>query len=454
MELPKNITQIGEANRNCKIYVEDYVVSYMKQLNQLASNKDMAVALYGKRRMDKDVTYLFIYGACKLDFLQRETRHLSQAQQQEIEKLRRKYFAEYEFQGYRLLNGEMVEGFHICEQDICRYIAGYAQFYEKNDSMLAYMLEARPVEIEPESVNQEKYDVVRRRQEERRGEYYHGGALSRESDADEYARMEEIPVEKTAEYSRAREDVLTREQKAGSVAEQLSSKNQNKNMWKMRVSTAAVFGMLCLAGLSMIWDQQGGEDLQAAARQVISELTEQKLPDAEVVAQNDAQSDAQTSTLVAEEKLTAALQNENAVAEVSGAAVAQAAQEPVIVEQPAVSPSIESETEGVLENGVGLTESGDVVSQTVVESNTSTPIPTATPAPTATPTPPPVPSPTPTVTPVVAQATASYVIQPGDTLIGICLRQYGSDSNVETVCELNGIDNPDDIKIGQKILLP
>ena len=36
MELPKNITQVGETDRNCKIYVEDYVVSYMRQMNKFA----------------------------------------------------------------------------------------------------------------------------------------------------------------------------------------------------------------------------------------------------------------------------------------------------------------------------------------------------------------------------------------------------------------------------------
>lgn len=31
MELPKNITQIGEADKHCRIYVEDYVVSYINK---------------------------------------------------------------------------------------------------------------------------------------------------------------------------------------------------------------------------------------------------------------------------------------------------------------------------------------------------------------------------------------------------------------------------------------
>ena len=134
MELPKNITQIGEADKHCRVYVEDYVVSYIKQMNGMAQNKDIAIALYGRKTAEDGVAYLFAYGSAKLNFLQKPVRHLSQAQEQEIEKLRRKYFSEMTFLGYQILNGEMVEGFRICEQEICRYVAGYAQFYEKNDS--------------------------------------------------------------------------------------------------------------------------------------------------------------------------------------------------------------------------------------------------------------------------------------------------------------------------------
>ena len=63
-------------------------------------------------------------------------------------------------------------------------------------------------------------------------------------------------------------------------------------------------------------------------------------------------------------------------------------------------------------------------------------------------TPEPAPESTPTPAPV------SYTIQKGDTLIGICMSRYGSDERVAEICALNSIINPDDIKIGQKILLP
>ena len=89
MELPKNITQIGEADKHCRVYVEDYVVSYIKQMNEMAQNKDIAIALYGRRTTENGVAYLFAYGSAKLNFLQKPIRHLSQAQEQEIEKLRK-----------------------------------------------------------------------------------------------------------------------------------------------------------------------------------------------------------------------------------------------------------------------------------------------------------------------------------------------------------------------------
>ena len=173
MELPKNITQIGEADRTCKVYVEDYVVSYMKQLCRQTEKKGLAIALYGKYTKEQSLSYFFIYGACQVLSINKEVRHLSQAQNQEVERLRQHYFPEYVFLGYHIFDGEMGEGMHIQEQDTCRYIKGYACFYEKNDSMLAYMVDNNPQDHEPEQFGQEKYDRARAKQEERRSQYEH-----------------------------------------------------------------------------------------------------------------------------------------------------------------------------------------------------------------------------------------------------------------------------------------
>jgi nucleoid-associated protein YgaU len=47
-----------------------------------------------------------------------------------------------------------------------------------------------------------------------------------------------------------------------------------------------------------------------------------------------------------------------------------------------------------------------------------------------------------------------YIVQKGDTLRTICFKIYGSYENMEKICSLNDIDNPDNILYGQKLLLP
>ena len=73
----------------------------------------------------------------------------------------------------------------------------------------------------------------------------------------------------------------------------------------------------------------------------------------------------------------------------------------------------------------------------------------------ATPTPAPTPSPqlptTPTSTPLPPPALREYVVQPGDTLTAIAL-EFGV--TVSALAELNGIENPNVISVGQRLLVP
>lgn len=394
MELPKNVTQIGESDRSCKIYVEDYVMSYMKQMNRFAEDKEMAVALYGKRAMEQGISYLFVYGACKLDFLQREVRHLSQAHHQEIERLRRKYFSTCEFVGYLLLNGEMIEGIHIYENSCCHYVKGYACFYEKNDDMLAYMLDNRAEEAKPEYVAREKYEAVEQRMEEQK------------------------------QNCEPRKEART-----GSSAGEGSYKALEKRMHGMRFAAASMLVLLCM--ISIVTIQSEGVDgafftkLKRGLQGVEIGATEDENP-------VEAMSDDVINTLVAEEQLTEAILQEN-----------QMQQEAVAV------------------------QGGEVVNNTPAPTEVPTPEPTAVPTPTPTevPTPEPTEVPTPeptevpmsTATPIPVQSQEvvnTYTIREGDNLIGISIRFYGSDKYVKQICELNHISNPDNVQIGQKILLP
>lgn len=411
MELPKNITQIGEADKHCRVYVEDYVVSYIKQMNGMAQNKDIAIALYGRKTEEDGVTYLFAYGSAKLNFLQKPVRHLSQAQEQEIEKLRKKYFSEMSFLGYQILNGEMVEGFQICEQEICRYVAGYAQFYEKNDSMLAYMLENRGEEAEPEKVDQEKYEVVKKRQEERRQRQESG-----------YASRAAGHTENTSvEYRRA---AATRRKEPDNIIPM-----PTVGLRRMKMAATGVFVLLCVMALALMRQENTGESLGETARQAMSNLMEQKLPDA-------VEEQSQISTLVAEDKLEDALRQENAAA---GNTTGTAAE--TVMPEGTENASMDgtSADSNVAKNTTDVTEATE---QNTTQETTQDVTQTAESAVAETPT-----------VEAVSQPT-HYTIRRGDTLIGISLRNYGSNSKVPEICSLNGITDPDDIKIGQEILLP
>lgn len=390
MELPKNVTQIGESDRSCKIYVEDYVMSYMKQMNRLAEDKEMAVALYGRRTMEQGVSYLFVYGACKLDFLQREVRHLSQAHLQEIERLRRRYFNTCEFVGYLLLNGEMIEGIHIYEQGSCRYVKGYACFYEKNDDMLAYMLDNRAEEAKPEYVAREKYEAVQIRREEQKA-----------------ATLQQ------------------KEEENSTSSKETSHKALEKRMHGMRFAAASMFVLLCM--ISIVTIQSEGVD-GAFFSKIKRGLQKVGIGKIEEEQHIEAMGDDILNTLVAEEQLTEAILQENRM------------------QQDAVA-----------------VQGSEVLNPTPIPTEVPTPVPTEvpTPVPTEVPTPVPTevptPTPTPSPTPVPAQSQEvvnTYIIREGDNLIGISKRLYGSEDYVKQICELNHISNPDNIQIGQKILLP
>lgn len=430
MELPKNITQIGEVGRDCKIYVEDYVVSYMKQLNRAARDKDMAVALFGKRREENGIVYYFVYGACKLDFLQREVRHLSQAQRQEIERYRRKYFMELAFVGYRLLDGDMIEGFHICEQDICRYISGYAQFYEKNDAMLAYMLDVRE-EAAPEQVNQEKYEEVKKRQEERR--------IAAERPV-RSARMSEGPA-------RAHDRGQTRE------ASNVQRMPASVNLQKMRLTAVGVFALLCLLGIATFRDAEKNQGLQTVQSTGVDARTGSDAAGVPVVSDS-----VQKDMLVMEDKLEQALLQENSTAETKDAAGAETAAgtqassvETLPTEefrpdasQSAIQPETQSETQPESQTEELQTGASGQSPETVQESGGPQTTEKAEAAQSG----------EASVSEPVSSGAVAYVIQPGDTLIAISKRQYGTDIRVADICNLNKISNPDDIKEGQVIMLP
>ena len=355
MELPKNVTQMGENTGQCKIYVEDYVFSYIKQINQTAADKPKAVALYGVKKQEEEYTYLFLYGACVINSLEKENRHLSQAVIQEIEKQRKLHFFSYDFLAYCILQGDWPEGFFVYEQGICRLVNGYARFYEKNDSMLSFMVEKQEDSEPTEVIDESKYTMVRKRQEELR---------------EARMRQPQPPAQPSSQFHRMK--------------------------WAMTL----MFFALCALGIYSIKGEKTSEELQLAMGRFWEAVTEQQIPDMMETGGNQVVADFPANQ--------------------------QTAPTPVPTMEPYPTPTVQP---------------------------VATPEPT--PAPTLEPTPEPTPAPTEDPAPTQAPKTyESYTVKKGDTLLEISIREYGTKRRVSEICELNKIKNPDNIKVGQKILLP
>lgn len=387
MDLPKNIVQIGEIDKTCKVYIEDFCFSYLKQLNVQASSKHIAVALYGSSREEEGISYLFVYCACRVLFLEKDTKYLPQAALQDIEKQRKRYFAEYSFLGYHILDGEMMEGIHAFDHGTCRYVGGYARFYEKNEKMLQYMLSEKKGEAPSEEVSVEKYEAVRKRQEERKRQ------------VEAFQRQKE----------RRRETAVHR------------NPAPEKNAGMRFAGTAAVLA-LGVGGAFFAGNSGQLQGIFQAAKQTLANISERQLPEAVPVAANAVQVD----KIVAEDKLTQAILEENRSEETDSASL-QDGEEAMTRE----SEELPAQSE------VPREESGIIPSE-AASSEEDLPVSAAVEAPPS----------------QEARKPTKYTVKRGDTLLDICQTWYGDESRLEEICSMNHITDPNDIKAGQKILLP
>ena len=174
LELPKNIRQIGEPEENRKIYIEDYVVTYLKKIaKEAALNSRVAVLLGNSEWMD-GIPYLFIKSAVALKNLEDYGDGIPFTDEAwaEVYGAIKEYFAEQDVLGWFLsipgypmdldpglvkthinhfggvdkvlmvaepMDGE--EDFFAYENGRLARQRGYYIFYERNESMQRYMVE-------------------------------------------------------------------------------------------------------------------------------------------------------------------------------------------------------------------------------------------------------------------------------------------------------------------------
>ena len=176
LKLPKNIRQIGLPEEKKKIYVEDYVVTYMNQLAAESPNQQNAAILLGFYSKQKDVRLTFIHGAIGIPAAKVEDDAISFNSEvwEEIYNTMGKYFPKSEIVGWFLtrpgkalgVNEKITkihvdhfpgkektlflmdpldkeDAFFIYEGGKLTHQQGYYIYYERNEEMQNYMVEQR-----------------------------------------------------------------------------------------------------------------------------------------------------------------------------------------------------------------------------------------------------------------------------------------------------------------------
>lgn len=476
MELPKNIIQIGKPDKLHKIFVEDYVVSYIKQTNRKLQGNQAGLAFYGRKTVEENIRYYFLYGASAIAGLERRGQYLSELERESIEAVQQEHFAEYEFLAWCTLTGEMPDGFYLMEQGKGLRIDGYACFFEKNDCMLNFMVAEGNREREREKLQRDAQaasagaDSATDREERLRqqpgGQTMEWGRLTGKGNIDhrleERSRKLAEMRETQGTYRKSRVQPRQRAEKKTSAA------GNHVEGWKPMLVGAAV--LLCVLGIATLGDEERRRELQVIARQVMESLGEQKLPDQpeEMSGEAERQSedgDGESGSMfdisggnfadgarqgpedqedpVNQDTAQAAdSQGQNSqdadAIDQNGPGTDGQSGGSVIADNPntqntnqeqhsgdQVQESQGSQTGAGQEGQSGSQEQTDAGGEKGETQQTD------------------------------GQATTvTYVIQKGDTLLNICRKKYGTESKLREICELNGITNADDIKIGQIILLP
>ncbi len=451
MELPKNVVQIGKPDKVHKIYVEDYVVSYIKQLNRACDGRAVGLALYGKLCEEDECRYYFLYGAARIEGLEHRGPYLSQAEKEEITESGRKYFEEYEFLAWCTIKGEPLESLFVKVQGKGVEVEGYACFYEKNESMLNYMLLSgqKPTETlgsipgAREKTGEQESDQSVAKAERSVQENIENGVNQSfkgnstgirpargEWRAADFMRPSVRTTAKAVEPSKEVVKTTDAKLKKGKV-KNLSAKRTEY----MKMAAVAAFLVLCVIGITTLNEHGKLEDLQVAASHVIASMTEQKLPDAD-----EDNTISGGSALTTEETGTQSDVTESAV-QTDGTGQTEGEQAPTVSgqesnmgAQPDGSGGQES-GEGTEANGVPQTDT----SQEEYQAAHSQSVVVQPPEEQAEP---------------KEELPVSYTIVKGDTLISICMSRYGSLDKLKEICEMNHISNADNIQVGQTILLP
>lgn len=392
IRLPKNIRQVGAPQGNRRIYVEDYVMTYLNQLAKPGNTYARGAILLGEYKQSDNQGVLFISGAIEaqnIEFDPEETEFTNEVWSHIYEDVKR-YFPDLEVVGwflsrmgfsaqvndkitrmhlenfpgrdktlYMIDSLEEEDAWYLYDNNTLRKQNGYYIYYTRNDEMQNYMMTQRAHMVESET------DIAERDQ-----------------------------------------NLLEAYRKRLEQRQNVSKEKEQKSVGFFYVASS-LLTIACLAlGISAIGNYDRLKNLEVAFNRL------------EIMAYGD------------NPNVTDGLENPGDDDTVETNIISVDANiEPL----PETASSTEHESTDT-QDGAEASEDGN---SSGTESNTSTD------------------SSTEDTEPVVASNTPKYyTVKEGDTLSSISFSMYHSILYVDAIMEANNLKNGDDIYVGQTIIIP
>ena len=434
-KLPKNIRQIGERDKVLKLYLEDYVNTYLKRLQPLKGSDLRVGLLLGSREMREDVPFVFVDGALEMDSVTQEGEKVAFTEDawkkayQEVEQM----FPKRTVQGWFLcgspgcslsplnywrqhsqyftgknqlmylnagLEGE--EAVYITSSDGFYKLRGYSVYYERNQMMQDYMIQQKDRGRAEDGVDDKAIQDFRRKMDER--------------------RYEITRLRNTVGLLSGLCSVLAITVLAGGVA----MFNNYKKMHEMESVIASVVPAGSVReGIAAVGDKLLGADEKGdsgSAGYVIEEAAADVYP-------TEAPDQVTPETMVPESQWEEAKAGDGEsssgkAAEAGRTAEAETAGETVRA----------SETEAKEAAAGGGAAQGDA-SAAAESPAAGQEEPSDS-------------------QPVSAANYQVYVVNPGETLYGICFKLYQNLGHLDEICRVNGLTDQNSIYAGQELLVP
>ncbi len=407
-KLPKNIRQVGERDQVVKLYIEDYVNTYLKRLYP-AGGQDLRVGLLlGEIRTEEGIPFLFIDGALEMEQVTREGEKVEFTE----EAWKKAYQVMEQMFPHRSVQGWFLCGAPGCALSPLDYWKQHGQYFSGKNQLM-YLNSGLEGEEAIYTASEDGFYKLR------------GYSIY-------YERNQMMQDYMVSRKDARRVESGTRDMVIQDFRDRMEERKQSVGHARSAIGllggTCSVLAVLVLAGgLVMFGNYRKMKDMEAVIASVLP--SDVKTGGLRSFAGQDEDGDLEVESVPGEVYPTLA---DIVIDQGTGNDVNTAGNDAAGMETGA--------------DAAGNTNAGTSASGAQNASETSTPHggnagASADAAPAA-------------AAVQIPSDALKYVVQEGETLYGICMERYHSMAQIPQICAWNGLADENHISVGQELYLP